>query len=516
MSKRNAKPALTITYQIFVLLIATILLAQAMTIVAIMVMPVIEPPRYSTEDIVAALRGERGGEETGRPLQWRHVDTLPDVFINDEGAGNTNTMKRIADLLDTSVDDLRFQALEAPWLTLLTSGKKPPIGRPGNRPAGAGTPQGGPPPGRDSGGPPPLPHASDDGSPPGDNDDGPPPPDPGGRGPAGEQLPRQRGPTATAGGGYQGEFTMAWRQPDGSWFVIDQPPELEGLRRIALWVAGGLLVVGPIGFWFARRISKPVREFAKAADTLGKDPEAPPMTIAGPAEIGVAADAFNDMQQRLQRYVRDRVGMVAAISHDLRTPLTRMRFKLEDADPKVKGAVLADIEKMEQMVGAVLAFLRDAAATARRERIDLASLVAVVADEAAVKGADVEAAIDEPLLVDADPIAIERLLTNLVDNAVKYGGRAQISIKKDGRDAIVTVADEGPGLPADEIEKVFAPFYRSGRVRADSNGIGLGLSIARTIARAHGGDVILRNTERGLRAELILPIAEQRGIIATA
>ncbi len=266
--------------------------------------------------------------------------------------------------------------------------------------------------------------------------------------------------------------------------------------------------MGPVGFWFARRISAPLKVFAASAEALGRDPRAAPMALSGPAEVGVAARAFNAMQVRLQRYVGDRVSMVAAISHDLRTPLTRMRFKLEGADDGLRRSMLSDIAQMERMIDAVIAFSHDEAAPAARERLDLGSLVISVCDDVAATGADVEAAFDEPVVIEGDPVALQRLFANLIDNAVKYGGRARLSVTERGGEAVTIVEDDGPGMTPAELDQAFTPFYRSPAAqRRTAVGTGLGLTIARAAARAHGGEVVLRSTGSGLVAEVTLPLA---------
>jgi signal transduction histidine kinase len=232
---------------------------------------------------------------------------------------------------------------------------------------------------------------------------------------------------------------------------------------------------------------------------------------SGPAEIGAAARAFNAMQARLQRYVSDRVGMLGAMSHDLRTPLTRIRFKMEPADPRLRTAVLRDVAQMEDMINSVIAFSRDLGATPIRERLDLSSLVVSVADDAAQTGADVQAPFEDPIVIDGDPVALQRLFSNLIDNAVKYGERARISVNQRGEDAVITIADSGPGLPEAELEKVFTPFYRAEAEKHGTKpGVGLGLSIARAVARGHGGELVLRSHPTGLVAEVTLPLARDR------
>jgi signal transduction histidine kinase len=235
------------------------------------------------------------------------------------------------------------------------------------------------------------------------------------------------------------------------------------------------------------------------------------MGLRGPAEIGAAAQAFNEMQERLKRYINDRTAMVGAISHDLRTPLARIRFKLEAAPPRLREAVLSDIEQMEQMIGGVLAFIRDEGQPRRREKLDLLSLIECVADDATMVGGQVEIVDGNAVTVDGDPVALQRLFANLVDNAVKYGGDAQIEVRREGPLAVVAISDRGPGLSPDELGRVFQPFYRTDVSRnLDKGGVGLGLPIARSTARAHGGDVELTCRGAGgggVTAIVTLPVA---------
>jgi len=280
-------------------------------------------------------------------------------------------------------------------------------------------------------------------------------------------------------------------------------------RRIMLWFLACLLILTPAGYLFARRLTAPISRFAKAADRLGRDPRGPPMTLRGPAEIGVAAAAFNEMQARLARYVGDRTAMIGAIAHDLRTPLARVQFKLQRAPTDLAEDIRRDLGQMEDMIAAVLDFVRDASPVRERGPLDLLSLLEVVADDASATGADVEVEPGPAQIVEGDATALQRLFANLVDNAVKYGGGARIALSSEDGDAVVRVSDNGPGLPPDEMEKVFEPFYRVETSRSrETGGIGLGLSVARTIARAHGGDVTLGAREddvRGLVVTVKLP-----------
>ncbi|HEX7944372.1 MAG TPA: HAMP domain-containing sensor histidine kinase [Phenylobacterium sp.] len=308
-----------------------------------------------------------------------------------------------------------------------------------------------------------------------------------------------------------GEFTAALKQPDGRWTIVRSSPEpfpTDWQRRMLLVVLVAFAVVAPLAFLFARRITAPLKRFSEAAERLGRDPQAPPVTLTGPAEIGVAAEAFNNMQARVKRYIDDRTAMVGAISHDLRTPLARIRFKLERAESGLKDSVLGDIAQMEQMIQGVLAFIRDESTPRRREKLDLLSLVECVADDAALVGQDVEIVRSETLTVEGDAVALQRLFVNLVDNAVKYGGQARIGLSREGDLAVVKIADAGPGLSPEDLDRAFQPFFRADPSRnVDSGGIGLGLPIARSTARAHGGDVELAPGTTGLVARVTLPIA---------
>lgn len=304
----------------------------------------------------------------------------------------------------------------------------------------------------------------------------------------------------------EGEFLAAMKVSDGRWATVRPRPEgfpNSWQRRVLLWFGLSVALVAPLALFVAWRLAAPLKVFAESADRLGREPSADLPPLSGPAEIGKAADAFNLMQQRLKRYVDDRTGMIRAISHDLRTPLTRMRFKLERASPAVRAAMSRDMDQMEEMIASVLSFMRDEASIAPRQVVDLRSLVEVVVDDAQ---GPVELAPGPAVLVEIDVVGVQRVVENLVDNAIKYGGHAKVSLDVRAGEAFVEIADEGPGLPTDELDQVFKPFYRSSAARASGkSGVGLGLSVSRATARAHGGDLSLRTAAKGLVAELRLP-----------
>lgn len=308
-----------------------------------------------------------------------------------------------------------------------------------------------------------------------------------------------------------GDFVAAMRLGPSRWVTVEPAPEPfpnRWQRRVFLWFATAMLLITPFAWLFARRLTGPLAAFAAAAEQLGRDPAAAPANLSGPAEVGRAARAFNDMQARLKRFVDDRTAMVGAISHDLRTPLARMRFRLERAPAELRRGMLNDIQQMEDMLNSVLAFIRDASEPADRRRVDLRSIIECAVEDAEMLGGEVVLEPGPPVSVEVDPLAIRRVATNLIDNALKYGHKAKVSLTSDGAEVTVAVADDGPGLDPEEIERVFLPFYRSDAARSmNLGGIGLGLPVSRSIARAHGGDVRLSNHGSGLCAQLTLPLA---------
>jgi signal transduction histidine kinase len=309
----------------------------------------------------------------------------------------------------------------------------------------------------------------------------------------------------------EGDFIAGMRLLNGEWAVVEPQPEPfpnSWQRRLLIWFLISFGLVTPIGLLFARQLVRPIAGFAYAAEQLGRDPTAPVLALGGPAEVGRAASAFNRMQSRLRSFVDDRTAMVGAISHDLRTPLTRLRFRLEDVPDDQREGMLAEVDEMEQMISSVLSFIRDASEPGAREKIDLRSILEDVVEDATFVGKPVVLEEGEQVPVEVDPLGIRRLLGNLVENAVKYGDSAKVRLFRDDQDAVAEVIDNGPGLPDDELERVFQPFYRAPQARASNkHGTGLGLAVCRSIARAHGGDVNLMRGDHGLVARLRLPLA---------
>lgn len=307
-------------------------------------------------------------------------------------------------------------------------------------------------------------------------------------------------------------FSLGVRQADGSWKILR--PEGFGLepwqQRMVLWFVLSTLAMAPAAYVYARRISRPLQQFAEAADRLGRDPRAAPLALdlKGTTEINVAARAFNEMQERLRRYVEDRTAMVGAIAHDLRTPLTRLRFRIENAPEDLRAKMASDLDQMEEMISAALTFVRDATQVGDRTRLELSSLIESLCDEMAETGADAQADLGAKVVLQGDPVALRRLFANLLDNAVKFGDRARARVFEAEGFAVVEIADDGPGIPEGERDRVFEPFYRREPSRSrQTGGIGLGLAVVRSVARSHGGDVELTNRPNGgLLARVRLPL----------
>ena len=262
-------------------------------------------------------------------------------------------------------------------------------------------------------------------------------------------------------------------------------------------------------FATARSITRPLSELARAADSVGRDLRHPKIAERGAREIRNAARAFNTMQDRLQRYLDSRSRVLAAMSHDLKTPLTRLRLQVEMLDDAtLQGRLAKQLDEMESMVHGALALFKGLDDNEAFTPIDIDAMLATLRSEFAEMNAEVsiEGHATRPIL--GKPQALRRCLTNLIANAVKFGSQARVEVA-DGAALTIRVCDDGPGIPEDELERVFEPFYRleSSRNR-DTGGSGLGLSIARDVIQAHGGSLILRNLPvRGLEARVTLPRA---------
>ncbi|MCY4502413.1 MAG: ATP-binding protein [Alphaproteobacteria bacterium] len=306
-------------------------------------------------------------------------------------------------------------------------------------------------------------------------------------------------------------FTASVALADGRWLnvSVDPPPGAPawGAAFVAVFLLSALGIAG-VAVLMGRRIAKPMRSLAAAAGRLGRGEAVDDLPEAGTAETRETVRAFNLMRARLDRYVRDRTSMLAAVSHDLRTPITSLRLHAEFVeDGETKAKILAALDEMQRMTGDALAFIREDTRQEETRTVDLHALVDSIAADLAEFGHDIAVADCGRVLIACRPAALRRAVRNLLENAAAYGGRATARIDRDDSELRIVIEDEGPGIPEAELERVFEPFVRLEASRSrDTGGSGLGLAIVRSIVRGHGGDILLANREEGgLRATVVLP-----------
>lgn len=298
---------------------------------------------------------------------------------------------------------------------------------------------------------------------------------------------------------------------DGTWLNFSVPSPEYYVTWTPRFVLSIIIMLGSVvvfSLWAVRQTVEPLKEFTDAAERLGRNLDDAPLLLTGSLEVRRAAHVFNTMHARIQKFVEDRTRMIAAISHDLRTPLTRMRFRgelIEDEEQREK--IVRDIEEMEAMITATLAFARDEAQSEPVRQLNLSDIVNEIAAGMNELGHVVSIDAPDALTVACRPVSLRRALTNVVENAVRYDGPIGITVGTENGFVKVSVIDEGPGIPEEQMEDVFRPFRRLERSRnKETGGVGLGLSVARNIIRAQGGDIVLRNRDTGgLRAEVRLP-----------
>ena len=267
-------------------------------------------------------------------------------------------------------------------------------------------------------------------------------------------------------------------------------------------------MVGVLVGWLLRRATQPLQRLAQQAEHFGRGQEIPLLPESGPVEIRETLAAFNRMQTRLNRFVQDRTRMLAAISHDLRTPLTSLRLRCEFlADGEDKERMLDTLSQMEEMLKATLSFARDEYASEPSRDVDLLSLLQSLSDDYQERGEAVRLLAEGKLVYTCRPALIRRAMQNLLDNALRYAGSAEIVLDIQPTQLRIMVQDKGPGIPQEWLEQVFKPFVRLDSARnTESGSVGLGLSIARTLIHQHGGELTLANRpEGGLSATITLP-----------
>ncbi len=270
-----------------------------------------------------------------------------------------------------------------------------------------------------------------------------------------------------------------------------------------------MAAVSAIGFVFVlNRLTRPLKELARAASALGRGESSAKLDEKGPQEVVETIRAFNDMQERLRRFVHDRTKMLAALGHDLRTPITSLRLRAEFIeDDDIRYKILETLDEMFAMADATISFAREEAAVEETRLVDVGALISTVCEDLSDTGLDITCVDPGCFTMRCRPVGLKRALRNIVENAVAYGHRARVSAEHDGGDVAVVIDDDGPGIPGDDMEKVFKPFVRLESSRnKDTGGVGLGLAIARSIVRGHGGDIVLQNRPGGgLRVIISLP-----------
>lgn len=268
------------------------------------------------------------------------------------------------------------------------------------------------------------------------------------------------------------------------------------------------LITLVIAAWYgAKALSRPIQRLSDAAERLSENLDSTPMEVGGPREARQAAQAFNLMQQRIREQVQQRGRMLAAVSHDLRTPLSRLKLRVEQIEePKLHGQMTQDLNDMIGMLDATLTYLNEQRTSEILQLFDLQALIESLAENAQDNGDDVQCTGQcRPLRI--QPMALRSCINNLIDNALRYAGQAQVEIFDEAEHVRVMVIDHGPGIGIEHHEAVFEPFYRlEGSRNRNSGGVGMGMTIARDAARRMGGDLSLGQTPGGgLTVTLILP-----------
>jgi len=269
-----------------------------------------------------------------------------------------------------------------------------------------------------------------------------------------------------------------------------------------------LVSIALLAYLVARMTTRPLKQLAQAAKDLGNDINRAPLSLTGASEIRQASAAFNAMQARIRQYIFQRTQMLAAITHDLQTPLTRLRLRLEKVDDyELQERLIGDLSAMQAMVREGLDLARSMDTTEAMHSLDVDSLLDSVCADASDSGQQVELKGSANVAVLGRPMSLRRCLVNLIDNAVKYGQRADVSVDRQPGTVRIRIRDSGPGIAPAELARVFEPFYRVETSRSrESGGTGLGLTIARNIAEQHGGTISLVNRQSGgLEVTLLLP-----------
>ena len=309
-------------------------------------------------------------------------------------------------------------------------------------------------------------------------------------------------------------FSAAWKVADGTYRIITPPKGLIEPWQERLLLGFGLtaLCILPLAWLLSQHLSRPIIAFSEAAAKLSIEDDAPPVLSVGPREVRAAADVLNEMQARIKKQVESRTALMAAIAHDLKTPLARMRLRIEDLPAAMRDKLNGDIGHMDGLIRSAMSFTSAHKMNETLRPLDLSALVETICEDLNPLCEMGPALIENNIMVKGDPVALKRIVTNLVENAGRYAGGCHIELSKRGSKAELRIIDAGPGLPPNALETVFEPFFRleSSRNR-DTGGTGLGLSVARSLTEAQGGTLTVSNRYEGieitgLEALLVMPI----------
>jgi signal transduction histidine kinase len=307
-------------------------------------------------------------------------------------------------------------------------------------------------------------------------------------------------------------YLLAVQLSDGSWLAFTVMDRVWGMSRIArwgIWLVFITLSIALVSTFTARQFAKPIKQLAEAVRQFGMNPLAPPMTETGPRELRQVVRTFNGMQAQIQKFVAYRTMMLAAISHDLRTPLTRIRLRGEFiADEEQQARLFRDVDEMQLMVDGALALFRDDAIAEEITSFDLPQLLLTISNDYADQNIELKYSGPAHAAYKGRPFALKRAVTNLIENAIKYATVPDLGLSREAASFIVTVTDRGPGIPSDALDSVFRPYHRLDKSRhRTTGGVGLGLTVAQAIVQGHGGQISLINRpDGGLEARMVLPI----------
>lgn len=317
---------------------------------------------------------------------------------------------------------------------------------------------------------------------------------------------------AGEGDAYRHMLLVSLKLVDGTWLNFASPTfgtthHMAGNILAIATILGSLIIL--IATLLLRWVTRPFRNLAIAAERFSLDEAGDPVPESGPVEVRRAAKAFNTMGERVRRLVYERTMALAAVSHDLRTPITRLRLRSEMLDDEpTRNQIDDDLADMEMMINSTLEYLGMGVAKELPKAFDLATMLRTIVDGEADRGQSISLKGIDHVSVLGKPVTMKRAMWNIIGNALKYGTTVVVHIKLDGAQVLVEVLDNGPGIPDVELEKVFEPFYRIENSRSrQTGGTGLGLTIARSIVAEHGGTMWLHNRQRGgLRVSVRLPV----------